>query len=73
MIVFNHQIKTPISFWCRQELNLKFLIQPSETLLIELIETHTHLNQLITPSNLVFIICNRFIPKFRLNITYLNF
>ena len=40
MIVLYHQIKTPISFWCRQELNLRYLIQPSETLPVKLIETH---------------------------------
>ena len=35
-----YQTKTPISFWCRQRLNLKSLIQQSETLPIELIGTH---------------------------------
>ena len=33
---FYHQIKTLIDFWYRRELNFRFLIQPSETLLIEL-------------------------------------
>ena len=42
MIVLYHYIKTPISFWCRRELNPKSLIQPSKTLPIELIETYTH-------------------------------
>ena len=32
MIVFYHQIKTLINFWCRQELNPKSLIQLSEIL-----------------------------------------
>ena len=36
MIAFYHQIKTPISFWCKQGLNLKSLIQPFETLPVEL-------------------------------------
>ena len=31
-----HQIKIPIGFWCRQRLNLRSLIQPSEILPIEL-------------------------------------
>ena len=35
-----HQIKTPINFLCRRELNIRSLIQPSETLSIELTETH---------------------------------
>ena len=30
MIVFYHHIKTLISFWCRQGLNSRSLIQPSE-------------------------------------------
>ena len=29
-------------FWCRRVLNLRSLIQPSETLLVELTETHTN-------------------------------
>ena len=40
MIVLYHQIKTPISFWYRQELNLRSLIQPSETLPVKVTETH---------------------------------
>ena len=40
MIAFYHQTKTPISFWCRQGLNPRSLIQPSETLPVELIGTH---------------------------------
>ena len=35
-----HQIKTPISFWCKWVLNLIFLIKPSKTLLVELTRTH---------------------------------
>ena len=35
-----HQTKTPISFWCRWKLNLRSLIQPSETLPVELTRTH---------------------------------
>ena len=40
MIALYHQTKTPIRFWCRWGLNSRSLIQPSETLLVELIETH---------------------------------
>ena len=34
------QNKTSISFWCNQELNLRSLIHPSETLPNELVGTH---------------------------------
>ena len=40
MIVLYNQTKTPINFWCRQELNSRSLIQSSETLPVELTETH---------------------------------
>ena len=40
MIVIYHQTKTLISFWCRQGLNPKSLIQPSKTLPIKLPGTH---------------------------------
>ena len=40
IIALYYQTKTPISFWCRRGLNPKFLIQPSEILPVELIETH---------------------------------
>ena len=40
MIALYHQTKTPISFWCRQGLNPRSLIQPSETLPVELTGTH---------------------------------
>ena len=39
IIALYHQTKTPISFWCRWGLNPKCLIQPSETLLVELTGT----------------------------------
>ena len=35
-----YQTKTPIGFWYKGGLNLKSLIQPSETLSVELTETH---------------------------------
>ena len=35
--------KTPINFWCKQKLNFRSLIQPSETLPIELTETHIYI------------------------------
>ena len=35
-----HQTKTPIGFWCRQRLNFRSLIQPSETLPVKLTGTH---------------------------------
>ena len=42
MITLYHQIKTSISFWCRQGLNLKSLIQPSKILLVELTGTYKY-------------------------------
>ena len=42
MIALYHQTKTPISFWRRWGLNLKSLIQPSETLPVELAGTHNY-------------------------------
>ena len=41
MIALYHRTKTSINFWCRQELNPRSLIQPSETLPVELTVTHT--------------------------------
>ena len=40
IIALYYQTKTPISFWCRRRWNPRYLIQPSETLPVELIETH---------------------------------
>ena len=40
MIALYHQTKTPISSWCRRGLIHRSLIQPSETLLVELTGTH---------------------------------
>ena len=40
LIALYHQTKIPICFWYRRGLNLRSLIQPSETLSVELIETH---------------------------------
>ena len=40
MIVFYHQTKISIGFWCSRGLNLKSLIQLSETLPVELTRTH---------------------------------
>ena len=40
-IAFYHQTKILISFWCRWGLNPRFLIQPSETLSVELTGTHS--------------------------------
>ena len=37
MIALYHQTKTLINFWCRRRLNPKSLIQPSKTLLVELL------------------------------------
>ena len=42
MITLYHQTKTPISFWCRRGLNPRSLIQPSETLQVELTGTHIY-------------------------------
>ena len=38
-----HQTKTPIDFWYKWELNLKSLIQPLETLRVELIEIRNYI------------------------------
>ena len=35
-----HQTKTPIGFWCKQGLNFRSLIQPSETLPVKIIGIH---------------------------------
>ena len=42
MTAYYHQTKTSISFCCRRELNLGFLIQLSETLPVKLTGTHMH-------------------------------
>ena len=44
MIVFCHQIKTLIDFWCRPELNPKSFIQLLETLPVELTRTYRNIN-----------------------------
>ena len=44
MITLYHRTKIPISFWCRRGLNPRSLIQPSETLLVELTGTHKNYN-----------------------------
>ena len=41
IIALYHQTKTSINFWCRQGLNPRSLIQPSEILPVELTGTHT--------------------------------
>ena len=43
IIALYYQVKTLIGFWCRQKLNSKFLIQSSETLLVELIGTYLYI------------------------------
>ena len=40
MITFYYQTKISVIFWCRRELNSGYLIQPSETLLVELTKIH---------------------------------
>ena len=42
MITIYHHTKISISFWYRQGLNLRSLIQLSETLLVKLTGTHEH-------------------------------
>ena len=42
IIALYYQTKTPISFWCRRRLNPRSLIQPSETLPVELTGTHDY-------------------------------
>ena len=49
MIILYHQTKTPISFWCRWELNPRSLIQPSETLPVKLTGTHIYHITLFVP------------------------
>ena len=39
-----HQNKTPVNFLCKQGLNLISLIQLSETLLVQITETHKFLH-----------------------------
>ena len=46
MITLYYQTKTPIGFWYKWRLNPRSLIQPSETLLVELTETHERSFQL---------------------------
>ena len=48
MIALYHQTKTPISFWCKRGMNPRSLIQPSETLPVELTETHNSSNKFST-------------------------
>ena len=43
MIDLYHQTKTLISFWYRQRLNPKSLIQPTKILLVKLTGTHKYL------------------------------
>ena len=52
MIILYHQTKTLISFWCRQRLNLKSLIQPSEILPIELTGTHILKTLILAEANM---------------------
>ena len=40
--LYHHQIKTPISFLCRQGLNSRFLIQLSKTLPVKQTETYKY-------------------------------
>ena len=47
MIAYYHQTKTPISFWCRQELSPKFLIQLLKTLPVKLTRTHSISNNIL--------------------------
>ena len=44
MVTLYHQIKTSNSFWCRRRLNPRTLIQPLETLPVELTGTHVNLD-----------------------------
>ena len=62
---FYHQTKTIIDFWCRRGLNLRFLIQPSENLLVKLTSTHNFLSSLTHTKDIfnIFIIPNKHINK----------
>ena len=65
MIIFYHQTKTIIDFWCRRGLNLRFLIQPSENLLVKLTSTHNFLSSLTHTKDIfnIFIIPNKHMNK----------
>ena len=47
IIALYYQTQTPINIWYKWGLNPRFLIQPSETLPVEL--TKTHMNHFIHP------------------------
>ena len=44
MITLYHQIKTPISFWCRRGLNPRSLIQALDILPVDLPRTHKYIS-----------------------------
>ena len=46
VVVLYHQTKTPISFWCKRGSNPRSLIQPLETLPVELTGTHKRRREL---------------------------
>ena len=46
LIVLYHQTKTPIGFLCKQGLNLRSFIQPSETIPVKLTGTHNLMSNL---------------------------
>ena len=48
MTALYHRAKTPISFWCRWGLNLRYLIQPLKTLPVKLIKTHLSTLNILT-------------------------
>ena len=51
MIAFYHQTQTPINFWGRQGLNRRSLLQLSETLPVELTESHCSVQNLMGKKN----------------------
>ena len=65
-IDFYYKINISINFWCRQKLNSKYLIQPSETLLIHLTQSHFSCSSLLQKqrdqSNWVLLLF--FFPKY---------
>ena len=63
MIALYYQTKTPISFWCRRGLNHRSLIQPSETLLVELTGTqNSELYLYVCVCVYIYIYIYKFLP-----------
>ena len=73
MVTHYYQVKTLINFWCRQGLNLQSLIQPSETLPVELIEICHLVLHICYIVNNPLIKYEFFYPFFFLNVKFNNY